>query len=164
MKMLKAGGRAGIIIKNTFLSNGDAASIRKELLENFNLHTIIDLPGGAFKASSSAGVKTIVLFFEKGAPTRNIWYYQLNPGRSLGKTNPLNSSDLKEFIDLQKTKSTSDNSWTIDVADIDQTTCDLSVKNPNAAETAELRTPAEILTEIQNLDKETAEILESLDK
>src|SRR5690606_12938159 len=69
MKMLKAGGRAGIVIKNTFLSNTDnaAKSIRKELLENYNLHTILDLPGGVFKASSSAGVKTVVLFFEKGS-------------------------------------------------------------------------------------------------
>lgn len=164
MKMLRAGGRAGIVIKNTFLSNTDnaAVSIRKELLSNFNLHTIIDLPGGAFKASSSAGVKTVVLFFEKGAPTKKIWYYQLNVGRSLGKTNPLNTADMQEFVDLQKTQADSPNSWIVDIAEVDKTTSDLSVKNPNAPEEAALRSPKEILKEIQVLDGETAEILNGI--
>jgi type I restriction enzyme M protein len=102
IKILKAGGRAGIVIKNTFLSNTDNASVslRKHLLESCNLHTVLDCPGGTFQG---AGVKTVVLFFEKGAPTRKVWYYQLDPGRSLGKTNPLNDDDLAEFIELQKT-------------------------------------------------------------
>ena len=102
IKMLKAGGRAGIVIKNTFLSNTDNASVslRKMLLESCNLHTVLDCPGGTFQG---AGVKTVVLFFEKGAPTRKIWYYQLDPGRNLGKTNPLNDDDLAEFVKLQKT-------------------------------------------------------------
>ncbi len=67
IKSLKAGGRAAIVIKNTFLSNIDIASValRKELLENCNLHTVLDMPGGTFQG---AGVKTVVLFFEKGAP------------------------------------------------------------------------------------------------
>jgi type I restriction enzyme M protein len=101
IKILRAGGKAGIVIKNTFLSNTDNASVslRKHLLESCNLHTVLDLPGGVF---TGAGVKTVVLFFEKGAPTRKVWYYQLNPGRNLGKTNPLNENDLKEFETLQK--------------------------------------------------------------
>jgi type I restriction enzyme M protein len=164
MKMIKAGGRAGIVIKNTFLSNTDnaAISIRKELLSNFNLHTVLDMPGGTFKASSSAGVKTVVLFFTKGEPTRKVWYYQLNPGRSLGKTNPLTIADFKEFLELQKTRGNSANSWTVDIAGIDQTTFDLSVKNPNGNEEAELRDPKDIIAEIQKLDKETAEILRGI--
>jgi len=87
MRKLKAGGRGAVVIKNTFLSNTDNASVelRKELLATCNLHTVLDCPGGTFQG---AGVKTVVLFFEKGAPTRSIWYYQLDPGRSLGKTNP----------------------------------------------------------------------------
>ncbi len=102
IKMLKAGGRGGVVIKNTFLSNTDNASVslRKLLLESCNLHTVLDCPGGTFQG---AGVKTVVLFFEKGAPTRKIWYYQLDPGRNLGKTNPLNDDDLAEFVKLQKT-------------------------------------------------------------
>ena len=102
IKMLKAGGRGGVVIKNTFLSNTDNASVslRKLLLESCNLHTVLDCPSGTFQG---AGVKTVVLFFEKGAPTRKIWYYQLDPGRNLGKTNPLNDDDLAEFVKLQKT-------------------------------------------------------------
>jgi type I restriction enzyme M protein len=158
IKMLKAGGRAGIVIKNTFLSNTDNASVnlRKLLLESCNLHTILDCPGGTFLG---AGVKTVVLFFEKGAPTRKTWYYQLDPGRNLGKTNPLNDADLAEFIELQKTSADSAKSWSIDAATIDQTTFDLSVKNPNGKEEVNHRSPQEIMDEIAALDAESAEVL-----
>ena len=113
IKMLKAGGRGGIVIKNTFLSNTDNASVslRKLLLESCNLHTVLDCPGGTFQG---AGVKTVVLFFEKGAPTRKVWFYQLDPGRNLGKTNPLNDDDLAEFVKLQKTFADSRKSWSVD--------------------------------------------------
>ncbi|MBT3169321.1 MAG: N-6 DNA methylase [Candidatus Cloacimonetes bacterium] len=161
IKILRAGGKAGIVIKNTFLSNTDNASIslRKELLSSCNLHTVLDLPGGTF---TGAGVKTVVLFFEKGKPTQNTWFYQLNLDRNLGKTNPLNEKDLAEFIELQKTKTESENSWTINIKDIDQTTFDLSAKNPNTPEEAPLRQPNEILKEMSELDKESATILETI--
>ena len=158
---LKPGGRAAVVIKNTFLSNSDNASkaLRQELLENCNLHTILDCPGGTF---TGAGVKTVVLFFEKGQSTENIWYYQLDPGRNLGKTNPLNDEDLAEFVALQSKAEDSDNSWTVNLADVDQESWDLSVKNPNRDDEVVLRDPVEILDEIQALDRETSEILESV--
>lgn len=161
IKYLKAGGRAAIVIKNTFLSNSDNASraLRKELLENCNLHTILDCPGGTFLG---AGVKTVVLFFEKGAPTRRTWYYHLDPGRSLGKTNPLNDDDLKEFVELQARVADSEESWSVNIEDIDQETWDLSVKNPNKAEEDPLRDPEVIINEIETLDKESEEILEGI--
>jgi type I restriction enzyme M protein len=161
IKILKAGGKAGVVIKNTFLSNTDNASIaiRKTLLENCNLHTVLDLPGGTF---TGAGVKTVVLFFEKGKPTQKVWYYQLNLSRNLGKTNPLNENDLAEFVTLQKSFADSDNSWTVNTKDIDQTTFDLSVKNPNKKEEAALRSPQIILEEMKALDDETAVILNSI--
>jgi len=161
IKILKAGGKAGVVIKNTFLSNTDNASValRKELLTNCNLHTVLDLPGGVFQG---AGVKTVVLFFEKGKPTQKTWFYQLNLDRNLGKTNPLTEKDLAEFVELQKTKADSENSWTVNIADIDQTTFDLSVKNPNTPEEAPLREPKEILKNMAELDKQSAEILNSI--
>lgn len=161
IKILKAGGKAGVVIKNTFLSNTDNATvaIRKHLLENCNLHTVLDLPGGTF---TGAGVKTVVLFFEKGKPTRKVWFYQLNLDRNLGKTNPLNENDLAEFVALQKTFADSENSWTVNVKDIDQNTFDLSVKNPNKKEEVMLRQPQAILEEMKALDKESAEILNSI--
>jgi type I restriction enzyme M protein len=187
IKILKVGGRAGVVIKNTFLSNSDNASraLRQELLSSCNLHTILDCPSGTF---IGAGVKTVVLFFEKGQPfdshstssgqaiqgtplfsqgkslsegmaTQKIWYYQLDPGRSLGKTNALNDEDLREFVELQATFAESEKSWLVDIADIDRVTFDLSVKNPNKAEESALREPQEILDEIAALDAESAEIL-----
>ena len=161
IKMLKAGGRGGVVIKNTFLSNSDNASVslRKLLLESCTLHTILDCPGGTFQG---AGVKTVVLFFEKGAPTRKIWYYQLDPGRNLGKTNPLNDDDLAEFVKLQNTFADSPKSWTVHVKDIDKAALDLSVKNPDGGEEITHRKPESILKEIAALDAESAEVLESI--
>ena len=179
IKILKVGGRAAVVIKNTFLSNSDGASkaLRQELLSSGNLHTILDCPSGTF---IGAGVKTVVLFFEKGKPfdavqgmpvfaqgkpvhqgmaTRKIWYYQLDPGRNMGKTNSLNDEDLLEFVELQATRAESEKSWLVDVADIDPESFDLSVKNPNKAEEAPLRAPLEIMNEIAALDAESADIL-----
>jgi len=158
IKMLKAGGRAGVVIKNTFLSNTDNASVslRKLLLESCNLHTVLDCPGGTFQG---AGVKTVVLFFEKGSKTRKTWFYQLDPGRNMGKTNPLNDADLAEFITLQKTLADSPKSWSVDAEGIDQATFDLSVKNPNGGEDVKHRSPKEIMAEIAALDAESAEVL-----
>jgi len=161
IKILKAGGRAGIVIKNTFLSNTDNASIalRKELLTSCNLHSVLDLPGGTF---TGAGVKTVVLFFEKGVSTKKVWFYQLNLERNLGKTNPLNEKDLAEFVAFSKTKKTSENSWTLNIKDIDQSSYDLSAKNPNTPEEAPLRDPSEILNAMAELDKESEEILKTI--
>ena len=163
-KMLKPGGRAAIVIKNTFLSNTDNAAIklRKELLETCNLHTVLDCPGGTFLG---AGVKTVVLFFTKGEPTLNTWYYELNVGRNMGKTNPLNDNDLAEFVELQKAAiankedGETEKSWSLAISDIDQATYDLSVKNPNVEEAAPLREPQTIIDDIIALDKESEAIL-----
>jgi type I restriction enzyme M protein len=161
IKILKAGGKAGVVIKNTFLSNTDNGSValRKELLSSCNLHTVLDLPSGTF---TGAGVKTVVLFFEKGKATTETWFYQLNLSRNLGKTNPLNEQDLAEFVKLQKTQAESENSWVVKISDINQTTFDLSAKNPNTPEKAPLRSPKEILKEMVELDKESGLLMENL--
>jgi len=165
IKMLKAGGRGGVVIKNTFLSNTDNASValRKLLLESCDLHTILDCPGGTFLG---AGVKTVVLFFDKGAPTKTVWYYQLDPGRNLGKTNPLNDADLAEFLSLQPKKQDSPKSWTVDVKILDTAkdagTFDLSVKNPNGGEAVAHRTPQEIMDEIAALDSASSQVLQTI--
>jgi type I restriction enzyme M protein len=168
IKILKAGGKAGIVIKNTFLSNTDNATvaIRKTLLENCNLHTVLDLPGGTF---TGAGVKTVVLFFEKGKATQKVWFYQLNLDRNLGKTNPLNENDLAEFVELYASRASASegpetpNSWNVDgrkVAELAE--ADLSVKNPNKKEVVRLRSPHEILKEMKALDEESSLIMDNL--
>ena len=161
IKKLKVGGRCGVVIKNTFLSNTDNASIalRKQLIEECNLFAILDLPGGAFLGT---GVKTVVLFFEKGKPTEKIWYYQLNVGRNMGKTNSLNEDDLENFIKLFKEQNLSNNSWSIDVEKINNETWNLGVSNPNIKAVMDERTPKEIITEIEELDKKSKEALEKI--
>jgi type I restriction enzyme M protein len=161
MKILRAGGSAGIIIKNTFLSNTDNASvaIRKELLENHNLHTILDCPSGTFQG---AGVKTVVLFFNKGEQTKKVWYYQLNPGRNMGKTNPLNEKDLEEFIELQRDFKDSTKSWSVSVSDVNQITWDLSARNPNLNEDNSVLDPQEVLREIEDLTNENKVIIDRI--
>lgn len=160
VKMLKAGGRAGIVIKNTFLSNADAVAIRRMLLEQCNIHTILDLPAGVFQG---AGVKTVVIFFDKGKPTDKIWYYQLNPGRNLGKTNALNESDLQEFLSLQKSRKESENSWFVDTSTLGDDG-DLSVRNPNKVEKTDNRTPYQILEHITLLNEDNASLLNDIAK
>jgi type I restriction enzyme M protein len=168
IRYLKTGGRAAIVIKNTFLSNTDNASVslRKYLLETCNLHTVLDMPGGTFLG---AGVKTVVLFFEKGSPTTNTWYYQLDPGRNMGKTNPLNDKDLAEFVKLQKTRPETEQSWNVPViaskakqSPTKENGYDLSVKNPNTPEEAPLRAPQQILVEMEQLDQDTRQLLDSI--
>lgn len=161
VKSLKAGGRAAIVIKNTFLSNTDNASVslRKLLLESCNLHTVLDCPGGTFQG---AGVKTVVLFFEKGRPSSKVWFYQLDVGRNMGKTNPLNDADLVPFIEAQKTFADTAQSWSVDVAAVSASTFDLSVKNPTGGEVVAHRSPQDIMDEITALDAEAAEVLAAI--
>ena len=159
MRSLRAGGRAAIVIKNTFLSNTDqaATALRKELLETCNLHTVLDMPQGTFQG---AGVKTVVLFFEKGQPTRRTWFYQLDPGRNLGKTNALNDVDMAEFVAIQAKFEAGLKSWTVETADVDRDSWDLSVKNPNTPSAVEERSPQAILDEIAALDADSARVLQ----
>lgn len=158
MRSLRAGGRAAIVIKNTFLSNTDqaATALRKELLETCDLHTVLDMPSGTFQG---AGVKTVILVFEKGRTTQRTWFYQLDPGRNLGKTNALNDADMGEFITMQAGFDVGPKSWVVETAEVDRETWDLSVKNPNALEAAELRSPEAILNDIAALDAESAQML-----
>lgn len=161
IKILRVNGKCGIVIKNTFLSNTDNASIslRKQLLEECNLFAVLELPSGAF---TGTGVKTVVLFFEKGQATKQVWYYQLNLTRNLGKTNSLNERDLAEFVEFSKTQAISENSWIVNIEDIDKTTWDLSPNNPNRKEVNDLRTPKQILDEIERLDQESAKIIATI--
>ena len=161
IKILKIGGRCGVVIKNTFLSNTNNASValRQQLLEECKLLAVLDLPSGAFIGT---GVKTVVLFFQKGTPSQNVWYYQLNPGRNMGKTNPLNEADLAEFVAFSKTQALSENSWCVDLESINQDTWDLTVNNPNRVEAIDHRSPAAIMSEIEALNIKADQALQAI--
>jgi type I restriction enzyme M protein len=151
IKKLRAGGRCGVVIKNTFLSNDDAIQLRKQLLEECNLYAVLELPKGAFTGTV---VKTVVLFFEKGNKTKDIWYYQLNAGRSLTKTNPLTEAELKDFITLEKTKAVSENSWKVSIQDIKNETWDLTPINPFQKNISKRRNSSEIIDDLNLLNEE----------
>ena len=151
IKMLKVGGRCGVVIKNTFLSNDDAIYLRKLLIEDCDLHTILELPKGAFPGTV---VKTIVMFFEKGRATKDIWYYQFNPGRSLTKTNPITELELQDFLTLYKNKKSSQNSWSISLDEIDKNTWDLTPTNPNKKNNEVVRSSSEIIDDINLLTED----------
>lgn len=97
MVSLKQGGRAAVVLPDNVLFEGNAGeTIRQELLKNFNLHTILRLPTGIFYAQ---GVKANVLFFTKGTPTKEVWYFDYRTGiKHTLATNPLQRHHLDEFV------------------------------------------------------------------
>lgn len=113
MVSLKQGGRAAVVLPDNVLFEGNAGeTVRKELLKNFNLHTILRLPTGIFYAQ---GVKANVLFFTKGIPTKEIWYFDYRTGvKHTLATNPMQRHHLDEFVerycadDMGKRKETYD--------------------------------------------------------
>ena len=98
MSIVKTGGRVGVVMPDSVLTDGGStAKVREKLLKNYNLHTILRLPTGIFYAN---GVKTNVLFFKKGEPTRDIWVYDYRTGiKHTQVTNPMTRADLQEFVD-----------------------------------------------------------------
>ena len=100
MSLLKTGGRAAVVLPDNVLFVKDGAAIRRSLLTDFNLHTILRLPAGIFYAN---GVQTNVLFFTKGEPTADIWYYDLRTGNKFSMSkNPLQRKDLDDFVECYK--------------------------------------------------------------
>jgi len=98
MLMLKNGGRAGVVLPDNILFEAEGEVVRRKLLADFNLHTILRLPTGIFYAN---GVKANVLFFQKGGHTEDIWYYDLRTNMHFTKVqNPMKRSDLDEFVSL----------------------------------------------------------------
>jgi type I restriction enzyme M protein len=117
-KMIKVSGRTGIVVPEGVLFNTSESfkNIKKEILENYNLHTIISLPAGVFLPYS--GVKTNIIFFDKVGSTRDTWYYEINLGRTLTKNKPITYAEIKDIGELQKTRAITSNSWIVKVEDI----------------------------------------------
>lgn len=158
IRSLKAGGRAAVVIKSTFLSNADALALRRELLETCNLHTILDCPQGTFAGTP---VKTIVLFFTKGEPTRSIWYYSVTTEKNLGKTNPLSDKHLSGFIENFSSKPITENSWRVDLSEISDQSFDLSVNNPKPVAQEVVYSSSDLLESlIQHSDENSRLFLE----
>lgn len=135
MANLAKGGRAAVVVPEGVLYRGGAdQKVRKELLEQFNVHTVLSLPAGCFLPYT--GVKTNVIFFDKpedGSGTTSVWFYDLtNDGFDLKQTRkPINGNQLPDFLDKWRSRPDGDNSWTLDISQIASKEYSLSAKNPN---------------------------------
>ncbi len=147
MKSLKLEGRCGVVVPEgvLFQTNNAFQAVKKELLERFNLHTILSLPAGVFLPYS--GVKTNVLFFDRRGSTSEIFYYEVNPPYKLTKNKPILYEHFAEFLAIWKKRKLTENSWIVPVSEIRD--YDISAKNPNRVEAVERKAPLEIVEAIK---------------
>ena len=162
MKTLKLGGKAAIVVPEgvLFQTNNAFTAVKQELLENFNVHTILSLPAGVFLPYS--GVKTNVLFFDRSGGTSETWYYECEPEQKLTKNKPITDDHLKEFIKLYQKRSTTDHSWTVSAEALKEN-YDLSAKNPAKQVEVEHEEPIDILNDIKACHGEASELIKELE-
>ena len=169
MRKLKAKGRCGIVQPEgvLFRTGGAYKQVKKELLENNNLHTVISLPSGVFACVSpkgGSGPKTNLLFFGKGIPTKEIWYYELTPpnGKNYTRNNPIKDEDLEDTYKKWQKREISKNSWIVKVEDIIKRDYDLSAKNPNKIKLTTYKSPDKIVEGVLKSEKEIANIIKEV--
>ncbi len=161
-KHLKLGWKTAIVVPEGVLFNTGKAfqEVKKNILEDYNLHSIVSLPAGVFLPYS--GVKTNVIFFDRTWSTKDIWYYEINLERKLTKNKPLLYSEIQQIPELLKKRELGDNSWIVNVEDIKD--YDISAKNPYKGEEEVLRSPDEIMKSLQENEKIITENLLELNK
>lgn len=161
-KHLKLEWKASIVVPEWVLFNTSNSfqDIKRELLENYNLHSIISLPAWVFLPYS--WVKTNIIFFDRKGSSKDIWYYEINLGRTLTKNKPISYEEIKDIPNLLKKREIWENSWIVKVGDIKD--YDLSAKNPNKLKEEILRTPDEIIKNIEKNDEEIKILVSELKK
>ncbi|MGB9806170.1 MAG: N-6 DNA methylase [Thermoproteota archaeon] len=168
MKKLKKNGRCGIVLSEGVLfKGGDFKEVRMKLLGDFNVHTIISLPPGAFTymaLKGGKGPKINLVFFDSNGPTKEIWYYELTPEKSYSKANPLRDEDLVDCFEKWKNKETSENSWIVPVEDIIKRDYDITAKNPNKKQEVVRIAPEKLVEGLIVKERQILEILEGLRK
>ena len=160
---LKPGGRCGIVLPEgvLFRTNETAfVQTKRKLLDDCDLWCIVSLPGGVFTAAG-AGVKTNLLFFNKGKPTEKIWYYDLSDIK-VGKRTPFLLEKFEEFFKLLPTRGDSERSWTVTRQQIEAKNYDLKAVNPNRKTIEDTRTPEELLAFIEAKGREVTGQLAAL--
>ena len=156
-------GRAGIVVDEGLLfrtSERAFVQTKRKLLDECDLYCIVSLPGGVF-TQAGAGVKTDLMFFNKGEPTKETWYYDLSDVK-VTKRKPLTLEHFKEFFKLLPTRADSQNSWTVKREDIEARNYDLKAMNPNRQAVVDTRTPEELLDIIEAKGEEIRGLLAEL--
>jgi len=161
MNYLKLGGKCGVVIPEgvLFQTNKAFGAVKKELLERFNVHTILSLPAGIFLPYS--GVKTNVLFFDRNGSTSDIFYYEVNPPNKLTKNKPIRYEHFKEFLDVWEDRTLTDNSWIVNINDIKD--FDISAKNPNNIEVIEYKSPIELVENLKANNNDIGVIMQEIE-
>ena len=161
MNSLKLNGKCGVVIPEgvLFQTNKAFQSVKKELLERFNVHTILSLPSGVFLPYS--GVKTNVIFFDRNGSTSDIYYYEVNPPYKLTKNKPIQYEHFKEFLESWENRVLTDNSWIVNANDIKD--FDISAKNPNKVEVIEHKSPIELVENIKDNNKEIDTLMDEIE-
>ncbi|RLC59525.1 MAG: SAM-dependent DNA methyltransferase [Chloroflexota bacterium] len=177
MKKLKMrdGARCGMVVpEGTLFRGGAFATVKQELLEQFNLHTVVSLPPGTFAPYSD--VKTALLFFERPGPTREIWYYELPLPEGLkkfSKGSPIQDEHFAEARELWAAWNAyrrgegprpepTEHSWIVPAEKIKERGYDLSARNPNRNEAESYRHPAEITASLLEKERQILGIIEEL--
>jgi type I restriction enzyme M protein len=160
----KPGGRAGVVVPNgTLFGDGVAARIKKDLLESFNLHTIVRLPNGVFAPYTS--IPTNVLFFERSGPTKDIWYYEhpLPEGqKNYTKTQPLQFDEFAPLFEWWHDRKENERAWCVPARQIIENGYNLDLKNPSAPDDLEHRSPEELVESIIEKERRILEIMEEI--
>lgn len=166
IKLLKQGGKCGMVLPDGSLSGeGVKQRIRQLLLEECNLHTIIRLPNSVFKPYAT--VKTNLLFFEKGNPTKDVWFFE-HPypegAKSYNKTNPIKLSEFNLEKKWWNNREENEFAWKVSINDIISNNYNLDIKNPNKKIDDDLPIPSDIVTKLENNLNSIASKLEAIKK
>lgn len=164
MKMLKPNGRAGVVLPDgSLFGEGVKTRIKEELLQECNLHTIVRLPNGVFNPYT--GIKTNLLFFTKGAPTKEIWYYEHplpNGIKNYSRSNPIIIEEFLPEKEWWNNRIENEHSWKVSIDDIKNANYNLDIKNPYISEEEKLKTPEELINDISTNLLKVKQLLEKI--
>jgi type I restriction enzyme M protein len=164
IRQLKDGGRCGIVVPHSVLfGDGVGARIKKQLLEDCNLHTVVRLPDGVFEPYTA--IPSNLLFFDKTGPTKEVWFYEISPpdGRKkYSKTKPMRSEEFAGCKAWWPKRGENERAWRVPIDDIEANGYNLDLRNPNRSNDLAHRPPAELLAELVNTEREILGVLEEL--
>ena len=166
MHLLKPNGRCGIVLPDgSLFGEGVKTAIKKKLLEECNVHTIVRLPQGVF--NPYAGVNTNLIFFTKGEPTKEIWYYQLPLPEGIKQYTKNRSITHEEFLPVKKwwgNRKSNGQAWKVSIKEIQERNYNLDFKNPNGEVSVVYKSPEDLVKEIVEKESKIELVLDEIRK
>jgi type I restriction enzyme M protein len=168
IRLLKPGGRAGIVLPDgSLFGEGVKTRLKAQLLEECNLHTIVRLPNSVFKPYASIG--TNLLFFEKGEPTKDVWFYEhrVPEGqKAYSMTKPIRLEHLQDCVEwwggaARKGRQETERAWKVSLADIKARRYNLDFKNPHGV-SDDHGDPTELLAKLEQSERQTVNLRDQL--